>query len=178
MIILHTQDGTIAAAGEGILETADEFIVNGDAHWGKHLGVRLADVLDASLPADFSVGGYLFDGVTFARRPLPAPEREALVLYFDGVVQGRIDGVARAFGYGDPHRPEVSPILHAVSYADEPAVLRFQQEGQALRAWRSRTWAKAAEILNAVKAGTRAIPTEVELLDELETAAPAPIQAP
>lgn len=95
---------------------------------------------------------------------------EALVKHYDGVVQKRLDDIARSFGYGDPNRPEVSPILHAISYAEEPAVPRFQNEGRALRAWRSLVWVTAAGILNAVKAGERAIPTEAELLAELPEA--------
>lgn len=113
-------------------------------------------------------------GAPVFEHPLPAHpdavaavEQAALIKRFDGVVQSHIDGVARSFGYGDPNRPEISPILHAISYADEPAVPRFQAEGQALRAWRSLVWAKCAGILNAVKAGERAIPTEAELLAEL-----------
>ena len=104
-----------------------------------------------------------------------AGERVRLVSHYDGIVQARLDAVARSFGYGDPNRPEVSPILHAISYADEPAVPAYQQEGQSLRAWRSLTWAKAAQILAAVDAGTRTVPTESELLAELEAAAPAPV---
>lgn len=105
-------------------------------------------------------------------------ESERRMRHYDGIVQKRLDGVARAFGYGDPNRPEVSPILHAISYADEPAVPRFQEEGQALRAWRSLTWAAAGAILNAVQSGDRAIPTDEELLAELEQVAPAPVQEP
>ena len=109
----------------------------------------------------------------------PAPPTEAeLVKQYDGYVQERLDEVARLFGYGDPNRPEVSPILHAISYADEPAVPRFQQEGQALRAWRSLTWAAAAGILNAVRKNERPVPTKAELLEELEAAVPAPEQEP
>jgi len=111
--------------------------------------------------------------------PVPVAEDLAAVIKrYDGVVQARIDDVARSFGYGDPNRPQVSPILHAVSYADEPAVPRYQAEAQALRAWRSHTWAAAAALLNAVNAGERAVPTEVEVLEILEQQAPAPVPAP
>lgn len=102
-------------------------------------------------------------------------EQAALIKQYDGIVQGRLDAVARSFGYGDPNRPEISPILHAISYAEEPAVARFMNEGRALRAWRSLVWAAAAAILNAVKAGERPIPTEAELLDELPE---PPVQDP
>lgn len=98
---------------------------------------------------------------------LQAAKEAELVKQYDGLVQGHLDAVARSFGYGDPNRPEVSPILHAISYAEEPAVERFMTEGRALRAWRSLVWVTAAGILNAVKAGDRAVPTEAELLAEL-----------
>lgn len=105
-----------------------------------------------------------------------ASQTAALTKHYDGLVQGRLDDAARAFGYGDPNRPEVSPILHVVSYADEPAVPKFQAEGRLFRAWRSRTWATAAVILDAVRVNERPVPTEAELLVELEAAAPAPTE--
>lgn len=108
------------------------------------------------------------------KQPEPPSEAE-MVKHYDGIVQSHLDGVARSFGYGDPNRPEVSPILHAISYAEEPAVERFMNEGKALRAWRSLVWVTAAGILNEVKAGDRAIPTEAELLAELP---PPPTQDP
>lgn len=74
-------------------------------------------------------------------------------------VQRFLDAAARAQGYDD--------IRSAVTYADEPAVPKFQAEGQALRAWRSLVWARCYEVLDAVKAGSRAVPTEAELIGEL-----------
>jgi hypothetical protein len=106
----------------------------------------------------------------------PAPvDPAALQLEYDGAIQGRIDNTARAFGFGDPNRPEISPILHAVGYADEPADPEFQAHALALRAWRSRYWRAALEILKATKAGQREAPASSEaLLAELDTAAPPP----
>lgn len=98
----------------------------------------------------------------------------ALVKQYDGHVQARIDGVAQSFGYGDPNRPQVSPILHAISYADEPAVPKFQAEGRLLRAWRSLYWAATWPILQAVRAGERPVPEPADLLAELDAAAPPP----
>lgn len=138
-----------------------------------------------TLVADLAAGVVL---VTPGVRPLTpeeiatlAAERERqeaeLIKQYDGIVQGRLDGHARTFGYGDPNRPEISPILHVISYADEPAVVKFQAEGRLFRAWRSLTWVASAGILNAVKAGGRGVPTEAELLAELEQLAPAPVEA-
>lgn len=92
----------------------------------------------------------------------------------DAVVQGELDSVARSFGYGDPNRPDVSPILHAISYAEEPAVPKFQVEGRLLRAWRSLYWAACWPILDAVKKGQRSVPSHASLLAELNEAAPPP----
>ena len=102
----------------------------------------------------------------------------ALMRTYDGFVQTRIDDVARSFGYGDPNRPEVSPILHAVGYADEPAVPRFMLEWQALRAYRSKMWAASGLILTACKRGERPVPTHAELIAELDELVPPPIQEP
>lgn len=128
------------------------------------------EIVDVELPEGVPVAELMIDKGQVVRRP-PTPmtdeEATALIKVYDGYVQERIDSVARSFGYGDPNRPEVSPILHAVSYAEEPAVPRFQQEGRALRAWRSVVWDTAAGILNAVRNGQRAIPTRAELLAEL-----------
>lgn len=101
----------------------------------------------------------------------------ALVREYDGHVQARLDAHAAAMGYGDPNRPEVSPILHAITYADEAAVPKFQAEGRALRAWRSLYWAACWPVLEAVRLGQRPVPTPAELLAELDAAAPPPVVA-
>lgn len=72
-------------------------------------------------------------------------------------VQRHLDAQARALGYDG--------IAAAVSYADEPAVARYQAEGQALRSWRSRVWEAA---LSAI--GTAA--SADELLRNLPAFAP------
>lgn len=74
-------------------------------------------------------------------------------------VQGHLDAAARARGYDD--------IKTAVTYADEPAVPRFQLEGQAFRAWRSRVWQHCYQVLDDVTAGVRDIPTAEQLIAEL-----------
>jgi hypothetical protein len=77
-------------------------------------------------------------------------------------VQRRLDTAAQAMGYDD--------IKSAVTYAEEPAVSKFQTEGRSLRAWRSLTWAACYTILTDVVAGNRPEPTEAELLAELPPA--------
>jgi hypothetical protein len=54
-----------------------------------------------------------------------------------------------------------------VTYADEPAVPRFQEEGRRLRAWRSLVWAKCYDMLDQVQRGDVPIPTEAEVLAAL-----------
>lgn len=90
----------------------------------------------------------------------PSKVRDRLIAKYDAAVQQWLDEQARALGYDD--------IKSAVSYAEEPAVPRFQQEGQALRRLRSLAWARYDEILNAVQAGQRPVPTEAELIAEME----------
>jgi hypothetical protein len=74
-------------------------------------------------------------------------------------VQAHMDAAARQLGYDD--------IKSAVTYADEPAVLQFQLEGRAFRAWRSLVWQYCYAQLDAVLAGTRTVPTPEQLIDEL-----------
>jgi len=74
-------------------------------------------------------------------------------------VQAHLDGAARGAGYDS--------IYTAVSYADEPAVPRFQAEGQAFRAWRSLVWAAANAVRAEVEAGSRPIPSAEQLIAAL-----------
>ena len=90
----------------------------------------------------------------------PPPTAEQIMSRLEARVQFWLDEQARALGYDD--------IKSAVTYAEEPAVPKFQQEGQAMRRLRSLAWARCYEILSAVQAGQRSIPTEAELIAELE----------
>lgn len=89
----------------------------------------------------------------------PAPTPEQVVAQYQAVIQAHMDAAAKAAGYED--------IKSAVTYADEPAVPKFQQEGKAFRAWRSLVWAKCYELLAAVQAGTRPPMTAEEVISEL-----------
>ncbi|MBP6897369.1 MAG: hypothetical protein KBC94_23375 [Pseudacidovorax sp.] len=105
-----------------------------------------------------------------APQPPAEPSPEERVKALQTAVQGQLDAVARALGYDG--------IFTAVTYADEPAVPRFQAEGQALRAWRSQVWAACYSVLAAVQAGEREEPTMAELVAELPAfVAPAPVTA-
>lgn len=78
---------------------------------------------------------------------------------FEAQVQSHLDAAAKAGGYDN--------IMTAVSYADEPAVAKFQADGEAFRAWRSQVWAYAYQALVDVTAGTRETPTLDAFIAEL-----------
>ncbi|HAC66517.1 MAG TPA: hypothetical protein DCP19_00725 [Pseudomonas sp.] len=90
----------------------------------------------------------------------------ALTGTFELAIQGHLDAAAKARGYDS--------IATAVSYAEEPAVAKFQEDGKAFRAWRSLVWAYAYQELDKVKAGKREIPTLDAFLAELPA---LPVQA-
>lgn len=78
---------------------------------------------------------------------------------FEQAIQARLNEAAIAARYDS--------IATAVSYAEEPAVPKFQNDGKAFRAWRSLIWAYAYEQLALVLAGGREQPTADEFLAEL-----------
>ena len=82
---------------------------------------------------------------------------------FRAAIQQHLDAAAVEAGYYD--------IKTAVTYADEPAVPKFQLEGQAFRAWRSLCWEYGYTQLDAVEAGQRPKPTVAALIAELPTLA-------
>lgn len=86
----------------------------------------------------------------------PPPTTEQVIASYTASVQRHLDETAKALGYDN--------IVSAVSYADEPAVPRFQSEGQSLRAWRSLVWAHCYSLLDAVQAGTIPAPTNDDLI--------------
>ncbi|MDM0011992.1 hypothetical protein QTH87_06005 [Variovorax sp. J22P168] len=74
------------------------------------------------------------------------------------LVQEYMDAMARSYNYDD--------ISTAVTYAEEPAVPKFQNEGRAMRAWRSLVWEACYDLLARVQAGEAEEPS-VEQLHEL-----------
>lgn len=74
-------------------------------------------------------------------------------------IQSHMDTISRSYGYDD--------IKTAVTYAEEPAVAKFQVEGQAFRVWRSLCWAYSYEQLAMVEGGQRSQPTIAQFLAEL-----------
>ena len=57
--------------------------------------------------------------------------------------------------------------MTAVTYADEPAVPRFQAQGRAFRAWRSLVWDFCYSLEDRVAAGQVDEPTMEQLLQML-----------
>jgi hypothetical protein len=88
--------------------------------------------------------------------PADVPTPAEIKVQRASAVQAHLDATAMTYGYDS--------IASAVTYADEPAVPRFQAEGQAFRRWRSLVWAACYQVQAEVEAGNRAVPTESELL--------------
>ncbi|WP_062383568.1 hypothetical protein [Pseudomonas abietaniphila] len=80
---------------------------------------------------------------------------------YELAVQTELDRAAQARGYDS--------LFTAISYADEPAVPRFQADGQAFRRWRSLVWDYAHTELNAVLAGEKPHPDLDTFLAEMPT---------
>lgn len=90
---------------------------------------------------------------------VPTPPVDEVSKLYERAVQATLDAAAVAARYDS--------IATAVSYAEEPAVPKFQKDGIAFRAWRSRVWAYAYEQLSLVLAGEREQPTVEAFLQEL-----------
>lgn len=90
------------------------------------------------------------DGVPFLSEPAPLTVEQEMRLY-ENAVQRHMDSAAANHGYDG--------IDSAVSYADEPAVAKFQREGRAFREWRSLVWAYCYGQFAKVKVGEIEKPT-------------------
>ena len=97
------------------------------------------------------------DGYPILQDP-PPPTPEQIIAGFTVAVQQRLDDFARTRGYDG--------ILSAATYATS-TVPTFAAEGQYAVQIRDATWAKCYEILAAVEAGTKPVPTLDELTAEL-----------
>ena len=85
-------------------------------------------------------------------------EKYIVVAQYTAGVQKYLDDFARTRNYDG--------ILSAATYATS-AVPKFKAEGQYAVEARDATWAKCYEVLAAVEAGSRPMPTLEELLAEL-----------
>lgn len=91
---------------------------------------------------------------------VPEPTPEEIQEQLTVAVQKYLDTTAQKLNYDS--------CLSVCSYVDT-GVAKFDEEGATFRQWRSAVWEKGYEIVDAVKAGTRDIPTEEELFAELPT---------
>ena len=108
---------------------------------------------------DYAAPGYLYAEGEFGSPSPPLPSDTDTSAAFEHAIQNTLDTAAIAARYEN--------IASAVSYAEEPAVPKFQNEGIAFRAWRSKVWAYAYEQLALVLAGVREQPTVEAFLLEL-----------
>ena len=88
----------------------------------------------------------------------PPPTPEQIIAQYDAAVQQRLDDFAKTRNYTN--------IMSAATYATS-TVPKFKAEGQYAVEARDATWAKCYEVLAAVEAGSRPMPTLDELLAEL-----------
>lgn len=88
----------------------------------------------------------------------PPPAAEQIIAQYDAAVQQRLDDFAKTRNYTN--------VMSAATYATS-TVPKFKAEGQYAVEARDATWAKCYEILAAVEAGSRPMPTLDELLAEL-----------
>lgn len=93
-----------------------------------------------------------------ALRAPPPPTVAEIIATYTAAIQKHLDTFARTRNYDD--------ILSAATYATSQ-VPKFKAEGQYAVEARDATWAKCYEILAAVEAGSRPMPTLDELLAEL-----------
>ena len=126
--------------------------------------VEITPAQHAALLAAQSAGKRIVpdaNGYPVAQDPPPPPAPTAEQIRADRVadVYAHLNTAAQALGYDD--------IRAAVTYADEPAVPKFQAEGRAFRAWRSLVWAHCYQVLDDVQAGRRPIPSAQDLIAEL-----------
>jgi hypothetical protein len=94
--------------------------------------------------------GWLYDGSTFSPPPPIVRDPAEIQAEIEAAVQKRLDDFAATRYYNG--------ILSACTYATS-AVPRFKTEGQYCVEARDATWAKCYEILTAVQAGTRPMPS-------------------
>lgn len=94
-------------------------------------------------------------GSTYIEAPLTEEQIQA---HLTQVVQNYMDKTVQTRGYDNIHT--------ACTYSSSTDET-FRAEGTACVAWRDAVWRKCYDILAEVKAGTREIPTEEELLAEL-----------
>ena len=134
-------------------------VVDGKCHWiftSDDLPEWHDDLPVVDVTGQDVAQGDVWNGSSFEKPPAPAPEQ--IIAQYTGAVQQHLDNFARTRNYDG--------ILSAATYATSQ-VPKFKAEGQYAVEARDATWAKCYEILAAVEAGSRPMPTLDELLAEL-----------
>lgn len=98
--------------------------------------------------------GDKWDGYKYTKQVVPPSMKD-----YEHAAQSYLDQKAIERGYDS--------ILTAVSYADEPSVTKFQQDGIELRVLRSSVWATAYAVLEQVNEGKMPTPTLEQFVDML-----------
>ena len=88
------------------------------------------------------------------------PTQEEIKKMFTDAIQKHLDTTAQSRRYDS--------IFTAISYVNSTDET-FAREAQACLVWRDKVWRKCYDILDAVEAGEREIPTMEELIAELPT---------
>ena len=92
--------------------------------------------------------------------PEHIPTQEEVKKMFTDAIQKYLDTTAQSRRYDN--------IFTAISYVNSTDET-FAREAQACLVWRDKVWRKCYDILDAVEAGEREIPTMEELIAELPT---------
>lgn len=100
--------------------------------------------------------GWIYDGALFSPPSTVQPDPVEVEKEKKALVQDYLDGTARTLRYDS--------IANAITYAEEPAVPKFQAEGRALRAWRSMVWQEFFALLEDVDSGSRMMPTNEDII--------------
>lgn len=107
-------------------------------------GVRVIDAADVAPD-----GWVALPGVSIP------PDPQAVFLQMQGAVQRHMDATAKQRGYDG--------ILSLCTYATSSNP-KFQAEGQTGVLWRDQCWQYGYDLLAAVQAGERPVPTEAEVI--------------
>lgn len=87
------------------------------------------------------------------------PSSQEIIRAFENHIEQVLNQTAKDHGYDN--------ISTAISYADEPAIPRFQIEGKAFRRWRSIVWNYAYEQLGSVQSNETPIPSIESFIEQL-----------
>lgn len=138
----------------GVTETGDN-IASSDAIYPKHV-IPGWQIIEAELPNDYAPGKYCYEN-GFVLIPPSAEEAAAFIAQRQtdttNAIQDMLDTKAQEYRYDSIHT--------ACGWA--PALA----DAVALKAWGAACWLKAGEIEAEVIAGTRPLPTVLEVLAEM-----------